>query len=120
MLPDTITTTTGVGNDSTVYSLAKRNGNEVVYVAPSPQGDLLGSPELRFASQITKGGVARTLVQFKTPIYDATLGKYTGFLTTDLVVKRPTVADIADVEIELEKISELGSTVFAAVASNKL
>jgi len=88
-LPTTFTTDIGD------FANPVEDGASVVYYADSPQGDLLGRPSLTFTSEVTKAGIARTLMSIKMPVYNAALGKYDGFIKHDEVLNRALSAPTA-------------------------
>lgn len=79
----------------------------MLFYAPSPQSDLQGRPSLRVSHETTKKGIARSLGQFITPVYDSVAKTYKGFIKTDIVITRDITVSVADVEKEIEKLQEL-------------
>lgn len=77
MLPDSITLSDGAVN--VVYASKTQVGpNAVRYFAPSPNSDLSGRPTLDVVYDITKAGIARSVVTLTEPIQDSA-GKYVRF-----------------------------------------
>lgn len=106
MLSNTITLTLGAGNDSVVFNVASRNGNESVYYADSPNSDLAGRRKLRVSHETTKAGIVRSLVQISFPQKNAE-GIYDSSITANVTLNRPATADLADVDYVLEAIQEI-------------
>jgi hypothetical protein len=101
-LPTTITA------GSVVFdNVSNISGSSVIYYAPSPQGDLEGRPTLRVSHESTKAGIRRSLISLQKPIYNGTLGKYTGFEKADFVLNRPENALVANSELTMEQMATI-------------
>lgn len=83
------------------------NGNTVSYVAPSPQGDLVGRPTMLFQTEQTKGGIVRSLVKINVPYYNSGSSSYTGSYTANLTLARPASLPELGSKQVLEMIAEL-------------
>jgi hypothetical protein len=101
-LPSTLTL-----NSVSFDEKVQLSGTSVVYYAASPNDDLFGRPSLRISTEITKAGIARTLVSLNRPIYDDSTGKYNGFTKTDLVINRAVTAPITDLDGDVHQIKDL-------------
>lgn len=102
----TFTLNIGAPAADVVFGNATRNGNSVVYTAPSPQGDLEGRPSCRVSHERTRSGITKSLVQFIFPNYDSELNKYVGFDSVNLTLNRTGLSSTANGEKLLEAVEE--------------
>lgn len=107
-LPDSLTLNDGTVNE--VYSNKVRNGNQVVYFAPSPQGDIAGRPTLTISQEMTKAGIAKATVVLTRPVYDAVFSKYVGFLKNTIGSTQNGKETVDGRNKELKKLSVFTGT----------
>lgn len=107
MLPTTITLNIGSPAADVVFTQASRQGNEAIYFAPSPQGDLEGRPQLRVAHETTKSGLVRTLCRFSFPVYVSSTATYDGAITASHTLVRKNNAPLATADKVLEAAQEV-------------
>jgi hypothetical protein len=119
-LPDTITLNVGSPAADRVYTREQSNGNAAQYTAPSPNNDLAGRSSLVIEHKTVSGDLVSSKVQFKRPIQDAS-GEYSTYLQGTVVLIRPAMADLDDVDELLEEIQEVfaASTVRADIGGAK-
>lgn len=117
-LPDTITLNDGTTNE--VYGSKVRNGSVVTYYAPSPQGDIAGRPTLVISQEITKAGIAKATVNLVRPVFDTSLGKYTGFLKNSISSTQNGIQSILGRTGELKKLSQFSGTLADELANGDL
>lgn len=101
-LPTSITLGSEVFDD-----VSKLSGTTVTYFAPSPQGDLIGRPSIRFSQEKTKAGIVRTLVSFQRPRFNEDTQKYEGFYKIDVVANRSESAPVATTESTYLNVKDL-------------
>lgn len=107
MLPTTIKMNGDNGTSVLVFSNPTRDGNRIVYTAPSPQGDFEGRPTLEFSSNVSKGNVVGTLVKVTFPYWDSTAGKYDGFITHSTTIKRLSRHNLVTVRHAVSRLALL-------------
>ena len=117
-LPDSITLNDGTVNE--VYSNKVRNGNVVVYYAPSPQGDLAGRPYLTVSQETTKAGIAKATVALTRPVLNTVTGKYDSFLKNSIGSTQAGNQTVSAREKELKKLSVFSGTYADELAAGDL
>jgi len=106
-LPSTITLNVGSPAANVVFGDRSVRDNETVYFAPSPNSDLAGRIKLRLSHEVTKTGIARSLVQFVYPILNVSTGKYDSSITCNATITRSETASLADVDEVMEMLQEV-------------
>lgn len=107
MLPTSITTTTGSGDDETVFGDKRPTGaSSVIYYGPSPNNDLAGRPTVRVSHETTRQGVERSLVSVNIP-YRKDDGSYEQGETCNMTLNRKVNADVDRADLVVEMIAEL-------------
>lgn len=117
-LPDSITLNDGTVNE--VYSNKIRNGSQVVYYAPSPQGDLAGRPTLTVTQEVTKAGIAKANVVLIRPVLNAATGKYDRFLKNNISSTQSGTDSVTVRDKELKKLSVFTGTYSDEIAAGDL
>jgi hypothetical protein len=104
MLPTTVTINCGTPAADVVFTKSEdQRTGDVLYIAPSPQGDLKGRITIRVANTVpSSSGLARTLRQVKVPVYNSTTGEYTGFIQDAQTVIRSDATALTEVEYAME------------------
>lgn len=92
-----ITLTLNNGVSDVVFTHKKTDDNAVLWTAPSPQGDFDGLIRLDRKATKTKGGILTRSYTIQMPVYDAALGKYTGFIQMRGSLSAPST--VATVEV---------------------
>ena len=105
-LPSSITLNVGSPAADVVFNTSSPQGNERIYYADSPNGDLAGRIKLRVSHETSKSGIARSLVQFRKPIANAD-GDYDTIVQVNMVATRPETAALTDVDEVLEMAEEV-------------
>lgn len=93
-LPTSITLTDAVAANSIVFESPKLTSKGKVYVANSPQGDILGAPSLRVESERTSKQIERGVAQMMVPLWDATDEAYNYFNTATITLNRHASVDV--------------------------
>jgi len=106
-LPSTLTINlaTPSAHDVVMGSL-QTSGNSATYVAPSPQGDLIGQPRMKVSHETSSKGVVRSLFQFQLPYFNTTTNKYEGTYTANLTLTRPDSLPVVGAQQALEFIAD--------------
>jgi len=96
-LPATIGVTRLSDSASITYGDKDTEGDKTTYYAPSPNGDLAGRLKLIYEHQVTKQGIARTVITSIRPILNATTGRYDTYRKIVSAINRDEVDAIVDV-----------------------
>lgn len=105
MLSTSYTLNVGSPAADVVFNVSYREGNESVYYADSPNGDLAGRYVLRVSHDESSSGLVRSLLQFKKP-YQVS-GEYGQHIQANVTLTRPATAALADVDEVLEMVQEI-------------
>jgi hypothetical protein len=92
-LPATVTINCGSPAADVVFGNPRRQGNGILYTAPSPQDDLAGQLTLLVSTETTKAGIERTLRKIVEPVYDSATSSYPDRIETTTVLARKRTAD---------------------------
>jgi len=106
-LPSTITLNVGDPAADRVYTREPSSGNLARYTAPSPNNDLAGRSILDIEHKTISKDLVSSKIQFRRPIQDANTGEYDTYLQGTIVLVRPSLADLDDVDEILEEIEEI-------------
>lgn len=88
-LPATITVNVGNPAADVVYTKHEGPKGQVLYMAPSPQGDLTGRPIIEIEYKDGKNDLAHANVKLRTPHYNGATSDYDGHAQVGFPVIRP-------------------------------
>jgi len=106
------TLTVNNGISDVVFTHMRTDDNRVVWTAPSPQGDFDGLLRLDRKAVKTKGGILTRTYAFTVPVYNADMGKYTGFIQGRVSLSAPStvpsteVAKVAAMIVGVQDVSD--------------
>jgi hypothetical protein len=83
------------------------SGREAIYLADSPQDDIVGRPKVRISNDYASNGTVRTLHQVVLPVYDAATGKYVKPITVNTTVIRDQTHSLTQVKLAQEIANEM-------------
>lgn len=108
------------GSTNTVFGSKSKNSNSVTYYAPSARADLAGRPTLQVSHDVTNGGIARSTVTLRVPIYNEDKKTYDAFTRVNLTATQPASNPIADRQKLMAQLSDLITEAAADLVNGSL
>jgi hypothetical protein len=110
-LPATIGVTRLSDLSSVTFGDKDTVGDKTEYYAPSPNGDLAGRLKLTVEHQVTKQGIARSVVTIIEPKFDADSGTYPRFIKAVVTLNRSELDSLESVTDPLKMLIDAFGTV---------
>jgi hypothetical protein len=106
-LPTPITLSVGSPAADVVYDKSNgSSGQNTLYSAASPQGDLAGRLLLTVRHEETKSGLVRSNLKIRVPVYVAATTSYDGHIQADATIVRKSTAPVSVVQDVIEQLEK--------------
>jgi hypothetical protein len=78
------------------FEIQDRPTSGPTFAAASPQGDVAGQPDMKITQTETSGGILKSRLFIKVPVFNSTTGVYPRHRQFELVVTRDNLDDVDD------------------------